>query len=276
MIYIGNHVSLKDGYFAMGKQEKKLGGDTFAFFTRNPRGGNAKERPEEDFENLRDFLTKEKFGTLVAHAPYTMNLAGKKDEVREFGQRVFKEDLQRMELLPGNYFNFHPGSHTGLGKETGTRHIQDALNNTLFPEQETTVLIETMAGKGTEIGSTFEELARIIEGVRLKEKVGVCFDTCHVWDAGYDIKGHLDEVLDEFDKAIGIERLLAVHLNDSKNPCGSRKDRHEKIGLGMIGDEALERVVTHPLLQGRPFILETPNDDEGYRREIEKIRNWIQ
>ena len=276
MIYIGCHLSVSDGYEAMGRTMKSFGGNTFAWFTRNPRGGRTKPLAQDDVEALEAYVKKEAYGPLVAHGSYTMNLCSGQEETRKNGLDMLKQDLERMEFLPGNYYNFHPGSHTGQGSETGIRQIADALNQVMKPEMRTTVLLETMAGKGSEIGGTFEELSQIMDRVDVPDRIGVCFDTCHVWDAGYDIKGHLDEVLDEFDKAIGIERLLAVHLNDSKNPCGSRKDRHEKIGLGMIGDEALERVVTHPLLQGRPFILETPNDDEGYRREIEKIRNWIQ
>lgn len=274
MIYIGNHVSFSKGYAAMGFHEKNLGGNTFAFFTRNPRGGKTKETDPSDTDALKRFLKDEKFGPLVAHAPYTMNLCSSKPEIREYSRQVFQEDLTRMELLPGNYFNFHPGSHTGLGVEKGIEFIAAVLNETLKPEQKTTVLLETMAGKGTEIGSRFEELKAILDKVRpeLRGHTCVCLDTCHIWDAGYDIVNDLDGVLKQFDEVVGMDRLYAVHLNDSKNPCGSHKDRHEKIGKGYIGKNALMSVVTHPLLQGRPFILETPNDDEGYIEEITMVK----
>ncbi|MCC6094805.1 MAG: deoxyribonuclease IV [Eubacterium sp.] len=272
MIFIGNHVSISKGYLAMGKMEEKLGGNTFAFFTRNPRGGNGSVPDPEDVQVLRAFLKEKQFGKLVAHAPYTMNLCSAKEEVRTFSENVFREDLRKMEDLPGQYFNFHPGSHLKQGYEAAADQIADVLNRTLTENQTTTVLLETMAGKGTEVGKTFEELRGILDRVERKDKLGICFDTCHVWDGGYDIVHDLDGVLRHFDEVIGIDRLLAVHLNDSKNPCGAHKDRHEKIGLGEIGEEALMRVVQHPLLQGRPFILETPNDDDGYRREIALVR----
>lgn len=272
MIWIGNHVSISKGWLAMGQEENKLGGNTFAFFTRNPRGGNGKMPDPEDVRALRDFLQLHDFGTLVAHAPYTMNLCSSKENVRQFSENVFREDLAKMEGLPGQFFNFHPGSHLKQGYEAAADQIAAVLNRTLTAGQTTTVLLETMAGKGTEVGKTFEEIRGIIDRVEQKDKLGVCLDTCHVWDAGYDIVHDLDGVLREFDSCIGLNRLRAVHLNDSKNPLGSHKDRHEKIGLGQIGEEALLRVVTHPLLQGRPFILETPNDDEGYKREIALVR----
>lgn len=275
MIYIGNHVSISKGYEAMGLHEQNLGGNTFAFFTRNPRGGRAKKKDPGDVESLNLFLKKEQFGKLVAHAPYTMNLCSAKPDIREYSKRIFAEDLKDMELLPGNYMNFHPGSHTGLGAEEGIRIIADILNETLKPEQTTIVLLETMAGKGTEVGRSFEELKAILDLVHpeLRSRLGVCMDTCHIWDAGYDIVQDLDGVLKEFDEVIGLDRLYAVHLNDSKNPCGSHKDRHEKLGQGEIGMEALMNVVCDPRLQGRPFILETPNDDEGYRREIAEVKS---
>lgn len=277
MIYIGNHVSVSRGYLAMGREEEGLGGDTFAFFTRNPRGGNGKEPEEEDLAALGRFLSEGGFGPLVAHAPYTMNLCSGKEEVREFSERVFREDLAKMERLKAHvegplYLNFHPGSHLGTGYEAGKERIVKVLNDSLSGEGQVTVLLETMAGKGTEIGGSFEELAGILDLVEKKDRVGVCLDTCHVWDAGYDIREDLDGVLEHFEEVIGLNRLYALHLNDSKNPRGSRKDRHEKLGEGCIGTEALLRVVTHPLLQGRPFILETPNEDEGYRREIELVK----
>lgn len=275
MIYIGNHVSVSKGYLAMGKEEESLGGNTFAFFTRNPRGGNAKVVPDTDIAALQDFLEEHHYGTLVAHAPYTMNLCSLKPEVREFSKRVFKEDLAQMERLPGQYFNFHPGSHLGQGIEKGVELIVDAMNNTLYPEQSTIVLLETMAGKGSEVGGRFEDLRMILDQIVCKEKVGVCLDTCHIWDGGYDIVSDLDGVLQEFDRVIGLDKLYAIHMNDSMNLIGSHKDRHARIGEGKIGEEALKRVVRHPLLQDKPFILETPNEAEGYRKEIALIRSWM-
>ena len=272
MIYIGNHVSISKGYLSMGKTEVRLGGNTFAFFTRNPRGGRSSEADPEDIAALRDFLSAHSFGRLVAHAPYTMNLCSAKEDIREYSGKIFREDLQNMELLPGQFFNFHPGSHWKQGYERAADEIADVLNRTISSDQTTTVLLETMAGKGTEVGRSFEELKGILDRTERKEKIGVCFDTCHVWDAGYDIVNDLDGVLRHFDEVIGLDRLFAVHLNDSKNECGSHKDRHEKIGFGKIGEEALMRVVNHPLLQNRPFILETPNDDEGYRKEIALVK----
>ena len=276
MIYIGNHVSISKGYLSMGKTEERLGGNTFAFFTRNPRGGRSSEADPEDIAALRDFLLAHSFGRLVAHAPYTMNLCSAKEDIREYSENIFREDLQKMELLPGQFFNFHPGSHLKQGYERAADEIADVLNRTISADQTTTVLLETMAGKGTEVGRSFEELKGILDRTERKEKIGVCFDTCHVWDAGYDIVNDLDGVLRHFDEVIGLDRLFAVHLNDSKNECGSHKDRHEKIGLGKIGEEALMRVVNHPLLQNRPFIMETPNDDEGYRKEIARVKQTNQ
>ena len=258
----------------MGKAALVLDANTFAFFTRNPRGGKAKEIDEKDVEKFLNFAKEHEFGKIVAHAPYTMNLCAAKEDVRSFSKEMLFDDLRRMEYTPGNYYNFHPGSHVGQGAEKGIELIAEALNEALKPEQTTTVLIETMAGKGTEVGRTFEELREILDRVELKEKMGVCLDTCHVWDGGYDIVNDLDGVLNEFDRVIGLDRLKAVHFNDSMNDCGSHKDRHAKIGEGKIGAEAMRRVALHPLLEGRPFILETPNDDEGYRREIQMIREW--
>lgn len=272
MIYIGNHVSVSDGYLAMGKEETSLGGNTFAFFTRNPRGGGSKDVPQSDIDALAAYLRENNFGKLVAHAPYTMNLCSGKEDVREFSRRFFAEDLARMEQLPGHFLNFHPGSHLGQGYDVAADQIAFAINEVLKEGQTTTLLLETMAGKGTEVGRTFEEIKGIIDRVDMKDRVGVCFDTCHVWEAGYDIVNDLDGVLKEFDSVIGIDKLMAVHFNDSKNPISSHKDRHEKIGLGCIGKDALINVVRHPLLQGRPFILETPNDDKGYKEEIALVR----
>lgn len=275
-MYIGNHLSTSKGYAAMGKAAVKLGANTFAFFTRNPRGGSAKEIVPSDVEKMLVLIEENHFGKLVAHAPYTMNLCAAKEDVRNFSREMIADDLKRMEYIPGNYYNFHPGSHVGQGAEAGIEMIADALNEVLTEEQTTMVLLETMAGKGSEVGRTFEELRAILDRVKLSEKMGVCLDTCHVWDGGYDIVNHLDEVLDEFDRVIGLERLCAVHFNDSLNVCGAHKDRHAKIGEGCIGLEAMRRVATHPLLAGKPFILETPNDDAGYAREIALVREWTE
>ena len=271
-MYIGNHLSSAKGYEAMGKQAVRLGGETFAFFTRNPRGGKAKEIKPEDVEKFLEIAKEQHFGKIVAHAPYTMNACAAKEDIRELAHTMFTDDLKRMEYTPGNYYNFHPGSHVGQGTETGITLIAELLNQVLYPEQTTTVLLETMAGKGSEVGRNFEELQAIIERVDLKEKIGVCLDTCHVWDGGYDIVNNLDGVLEEFDRIIGLEKLKAIHLNDSLNDLGSHKDRHARIGEGRIGLEALVRVIRHPCLERIPFILETPNDDEGWAAEIRTLR----
>ena len=271
---IGNHLSASKGYAAMGKAALALDANTFAFFTRNPRGGKAKEIDEKDVEKFLNFAKEHEFGKIVAHAPYTMNLCAAKEDVRSFSKEMLFDDLRRMEYTPGNYYNFHPGSHVGQGADTGIELIAEALNEALKPDQTTTVLLETMAGKGTEVGRNFEELREILDRVELKEKMGVCLDTCHVWDGGYDIVNDLESVLKEFDRVIGLDRLKAVHFNDSMNDCGSHKDRHARIGEGKIGAEAMRHVAVHPLLEGRPFILETPNDDEGYKREIHLVREW--
>lgn len=276
MIYIGNHLSSSKGYLAMGKAATALGGDTFAFFTRNPRGGKAKDIDDADVAAFLEYARGHNFGPLVAHAPYTMNLCSDKPDIRKFAKDMFADDLKRMEYTPGNYYNFHPGSHVGQGADEGIAVITEVLNDLLTPEMTTTVLLETMAGKGSEVGRDFHEIRRIIDGVELKDKIGVCLDTCHVWDGGYNIVEHLDEVLAEFDEVIGLSYLKAIHINDSMNPMDSHKDRHEKIGQGCIGEAGLKSVVTHPLLQGKPFILETPNDDAGYAREIALIRSWMQ
>ena len=271
-ITIGCHLSTSDGYEAMGKNALAIGADTFAFFTRNPRGGNAKALDPADVAALRALMDANGFGRLVAHAPYTMNLCSAKAETVEFARQAMAGDLQRMESLPGNYYNFHPGSHVKQGIDEGIRLICDGLNEVLQPGLRTTVLLETMAGKGSEVGRSFEELARIIEGTRRDELLGVCLDTCHVADAGYDIVSDLDGVLDEFDRVIGLGRLRALHVNDSKNPLGSRKDRHEKIGRGTLGAETFRAVVTNPRLKGLPMILETPNELSGYAAEIALLR----
>ena len=275
MVFIGCHLSVVNGYEAMGKQMKDFGGNTFSWFTRNPRGGKAKDIVAEDAEALRDLLKKEKFGKLVAHGSYTMNLCSANLSTRANGVDMFQNDLKRMEMVPDQYYNFHPGAHTGQGVEKGIEQIAEGINKGLRPEMHTTVLLETMAGKGSEMGSSFEELREIIDRVEYSEKIGVCFDTCHVWDAGYDIVNDLDGVLNRFDEVIGLDRLKAVHFNDSKNECGSHKDRHEKLGQGMIGMDAMKRIAMHPVLSGLPFILETPNDDEGYKREIALVKGWF-
>ncbi|MBR6243725.1 MAG: deoxyribonuclease IV [Ruminococcus sp.] len=272
MLYIGCHLSASKGYLAMGKQAHEIDANTFAFFTRNPRGGSAKALDLADTERYNAFAKEHSFGKLVAHAPYTMNACAADESIRRFARETMADDLKRMEAVPGNYYNFHPGSHVKQGTEIGTELIIEQLNEVLFPEQSTIVLLETMAGKGSEMGRTFEELRKIIDGVELKDKLGVCFDTCHVWDGGYDIVNDLDGVLEQFDKVIGLDRLKAVHLNDSKNPLNAHKDRHEKIGEGFIGADALIRVINHDKLKGLPVILETPNDIEGYRAEIKFLR----
>jgi len=273
MIYIGSHISAAKGYEAMGKQALKLGANTFAFFTRNPRGGKAKEIDPVDVEKFLALAKEHDFGKLVAHAPYTMNACAAKEDVRRFARETLEDDLKRMEFTPGNYYNFHPGSNVGQGADVGIDLIAELLNEVLKPEQTTTVLLETMAGKGSEIGRNFQELQSILERVTLREKMGVCLDTCHIWDGGYDIVNDLEGVLAEFDQIIGLEHLKAIHMNDSMNSLGSHKDRHEKIGQGQIGLEAMERIINHPKLQGRPVILETPNDDEGWAKEIAMLRN---
>ena len=272
MLYIGNHTSSSKGYAAMGRQMVKNGGNTFAFFTRNPRGGNAKAIDPADVAKFLELAREHEFGKIVAHAPYTLNACAVKENLREFAKETFADDLKRMEFTPGNYYNFHPGSHVGQGIEVGIQKIAEVLNAVLTKEQTTTALLETMSGKGSEVGSRFEELRAIMDLVEKKDKLGVCLDTCHVWDGGDDIVHDLDGLLDEFDQVIGLSRLKAVHLNDSINGLGSHKDRHAKIGEGQIGLDALVNVVCHPALEGIPFILETPNDDEGWKREISLLR----
>lgn len=272
MLYIGNHTSSSKGYLAMGKQTLANGGNTFAFFTRNPRGGRAKDINLQDVQEFLQLVQENHFGKIVAHAPYTMNCAGAKENLRDFARETMADDLKRLELTPGNYYNFHPGNHVGQGAETGIARIAEILNEVLTEEQSTTVLLETMSGKGSEIGRNFDELRQIIDRVEQKDKLGVCLDTCHVWDGGYDIVNNLDGVFTEFDSVIGLDRLKAIHLNDSMNGLGSHKDRHAKIGEGEIGLEALVRVIRHPATKGIPFILETPNDDEGWTREIALLR----
>ena len=271
-MHIGCHLSSSKGFAAMGRQALELGADTFQFFTRNPRGSRAKDLDEADAAALTALMAEHRFAPVVAHAPYTLNLCGAREENRAFALETMADDLRRLEHLPGQLYNFHPGSHVGQGEETGTALIAAGLNALLRPDQSTTVLLETMSGKGSEVGGSFESLRAILDRVELGEKVGVCLDTCHVWDAGYDIAADLDGVLAEFDRVLGLDRLRAVHLNDSKNPLGSRKDRHACIGEGCIGLEALVRVVRHPALRDLPFCLETPNDLAGYAREIALLR----
>ena len=272
MLYIGNHTSSSKGYAAMGRQIVKNGGNTFAFFTRNPRGGNAKAIDTADVAKFQEIAREHEFGKIVAHAPYTLNACAAKENLRDFARNTFSDDLKRMEATPGNYYNFHPGSHVGQGIEVGIQKIAEVLNAVLTEEQTTTVLLETMAGKGSEVGSHFQELRAIMDLVEKRDKLGICLDTCHVWDGGYDIVNDLDGVLTEFDRIIGLDHLKAIHLNDSLNPLGSHKDRHARIGEGQIGLDALVRVIRHPALEGKPFILETPNDDEGWTREIALLR----
>lgn len=275
-LYIGCHLSASDGYQAMGKMALKLGANTFAFFTRNPRGGKAKDLDIQDIQALQTIMDENHFGKLVAHAPYTMNLCSDKESIREFGREMLADDLKRMDFLPGNYYNFHPGSHVGQGTEQGIAYIADALNSILYPAMQTTVLLETMAGKGSEVGGTFEELRDIIQSISLKDKIAVCLDTCHVWDGGYHIGENLNQVLEDFDRFIGLDRLKAIHLNDSKNPFAAHKDRHELLGSGFIGEQTLKAVVCHPVFSGLPMILETPNTEAGYAQEIAMVKSWRQ
>lgn len=277
MINIGCHLSVSKGYESMGNKMKEFGGDTFAFFLRNPRGGSIKELDEADMQRLCELMKENSFGKLVAHAPYTMNPCAAKPELREYAFQTMKEDIERMGYLPGNYYNFHPGSHVGQGAEEGIKLTAEMLKRILDGKSEkntTQILIETMSGKGSEIGRTFEEIEEIIDLSGHPDELGVCLDTCHIWDGGYDIVDHLDGVVNKFDSVIGLEKLKAVHINDSMNVLGAHKDRHEKIGQGCIGADALRNIVTHPALQDRPFILETPQDDEGYKYEISMIKKW--
>lgn len=273
MLNIGSHLSISKGFYAIGQQALSIGANTFQFFTRNPRGGAARKIEQADVDALVELMDKNNFAPIVAHAPYTMNLCSAKPETREFAQNTLSDDLKRMEYLPHNYYNFHPGSHTGQGLETAVEQISTALNSAMTDDMTTTVLLETMAGKGTEVGKSFEELRMIIDKTERSEKIGVCLDTCHVFDAGYDIVNNLDGVLEEFDKIIGLERLKAVHLNDSMNPIGSHKDRHQRIGEGSIGIDAFERIINNPALCKLPFCLETPNEPEGYAHEISLLRS---
>lgn len=272
MLHIGCHLLSSKGFLAMGRQALELGADTFQFFTRNPRGSKAKELDPADAAALVALMKDHCFAPIIAHAPYTLNLCGAEEQNRLFARDTMADDLRRMEHIPGQLYNFHPGSHVGQGIEAGITYIAEGLNAILTPEQSTTMLLETMAGKGSEVGRSFEELKEILDRTELSEKLGVCLDTCHVWDAGYDIVGDLDGILTEFDKVIGLNRLKAIHLNDSLNDRGSHKDRHARIGEGHIGWEAFTRIINHPALRDLPFILETPNDDAGWTDEIARLR----
>ena len=272
MLHIGCHLSSSKGFAAMGRQALELGADTFQFFTRNPRGSKAKDLDPNDAAALVALMKEHNFAPIVAHAPYTLNLCGAEEANRTFARETMADDLRRMEYVPGQYYNFHPGSHVGQGMEQGIAYIAEGLNAILRPDQTTTVLLETMAGKGSEVGGRFEELRAILDRVELSDKMGVCLDTCHVSDGGYDIIENLDGVLEEFDRVLGLHRLKAIHLNDSKHPLGARKDRHACIGEGEIGLEALSRVVRHPALKELPFCLETPNELPGYAKEIALMR----
>lgn len=276
MVYLGCHLTSAKGYENMAKEAVEIKADTLQFFTRNPRGGKAKSIDEEDVKRYLELAKVNDFGKIVAHAPYTLNPCSKEARTREFAHMVMTDDLMRMEYIPGNYYNFHPGSHVGQGTEAGIEMIANMLNDILRPEQSTIVLLETMAGKGSEIGGRFEELRSIIDKVTLKDKIGVCLDTCHIYDGGYDIVNDLEGVLDEFDSIVGFDYLKAIHINDSKNPCGSHKDRHAKIGEGFIGTQAIAKVISHPKLQGLPCVLETPQEDlKGYGEEIKMLREMI-
>lgn len=272
MLNIGCHLSASKGYLNMGKEALSINANTFQFFSRNPRGSKAKELDLDDIEKFKKLAKENNFATILAHAPYILNPCSSNEQNRILAFELMQDDLKRLEYIPNQMYNFHPGSHTGQGVETGINQIADMLNRLLTKEQTTTVLLETMAGKGSEVGSKFEELKAIIDRVELKEKMGVCLDTCHVHDAGYDIVNDLDGVLDEFDRVIGLEYLKAIHLNDSKNSFESHKDRHEVIGGGSLGIDAFERIINHPKLRHLPFYLETPNELEGYKKEIELLR----
>ena len=272
MLTIGCHLSSSKGYLAMGKEAVKIDANTFQFFTRNPRGTKAKAIDENDVERFLVFAKENGIERILAHAPYTLNACSADEHLRELARDTMADDLRRMEYTPGNCYNFHPGSHVGQGAEAGIAFIADMLNQILKPEQRTTVLLETMSGKGSEVGREFEELREILDRVECRDRMGVCLDTCHVWDGGYDIVNDLDGVIGTFDRIIGLEKLKAIHLNDSMNPLGAHKDRHAKIGEGYIGEEALKRVVTHPAFKDLPFYLETPNELPGYAREIAMMR----
>ena len=272
MFTIGCHLSASKGYLAMAKQAVSIGANTFQFFTRNPRGGKAKEINEDDIKAFLQYSKKQGINRILAHAPYTLNACSADSGIREFAKNTMKDDLKRMEYTPGNYYNFHPGSHVGQGVEVGIDFIAEMLNEILTKGQTTIVLLETMSGKGSEVGRNFEELKAIIDKVKLKDKLGVCLDTCHIWDGGYDVVNNFDGVLDKFDKIIGLDKLKAIHLNDSKNDLSSHKDRHEKIGEGKIGLNAISKIINNDRIRELPFYLETPNEIEGYEREIKLLK----
>lgn len=273
MLTIGCHLSISKGYLHMGKEALSLGANTFQYFTRNPRGGKARTFDEADMKALEAFMAEHNFDKILGHAPYTLNACAADPSLRQFAKNMMREDLERLEFLPNQLYNFHPGSHVKQGVDQGIEYIVEALNEVMFEGMHTTVLLETMAGKGTEVGRTFEEIARIIDGVKLKDYIGVCMDTCHIHEGDYDIIGDLDGVMESFDKIVGLDRLHAIHLNDSKNPRGAHKDRHEKIGEGHIGLEAITKVINHPALRNLPFYLETPNELDGYAKEIALLRS---
>jgi deoxyribonuclease-4 len=273
MFKIGCHLSASKGYASMAKEILSIGGNTFQYFTRNPRGGNAKELDLDDVEEYKKIASDNRIEVILAHAPYTINVCSADEKIRRFGIDTMKDDIRRLEVIGNSMYNFHPGSHVGQGVDVGINFIVEALNEILTEEQNTTVLLETMAGKGSEVGRKFEELKVIIDNVKLSNKLGVCLDTCHVYDAGYDIVNDLDGVLDEFDRVMGIERLKAIHINDSKNPFESHKDRHEKIGEGFIGVDTFEKLINNPRLAELPFYLETPNELDGYEKEIALLKS---
>lgn len=273
MLNIGCHLSTSKGFKSMGDTALSIGANTFQFFTRNPRGGKAKDIDKKDIEELLKLMKEYNFGKILAHAPYTLNPCSKDESIREFAYKIMEDDLKRMEYLPNNLYNFHPGSHVKQGVDIGINYIIELLNKVIKKDQTTKILLETMSGKGTEIGQNFNEIKAIIDGVNLNEHIGVCLDTCHIFDGGYDIVNNLDNVLDEFDDVIGLDKLCAIHLNDSKNILGSHKDRHEKIGLGNIGLDSIGNIINHEKLKNLPFFLETPNELDGYAKEISLLKS---
>ena len=275
MINIGCHITVSKGYKYMGKRVLELGGNTFQYFSRNPRGGSVKEIDKTDALALKEIMEENNFAPILTHAPYTLNMAAAKDDTYDFAKRVFREDLERLEELPSNLYNFHPGSHTGMGVDWGLERIITGLNEVIFKESTTTILFEVMSGKGSEIGSNFEEIKILLDNVNYREKFGVCLDTCHLYEGGYDLVNDLEGVLDQIDKSFGLSKVKAIHLNDSKNPLGARKDRHEKIGEGTLGIGTILNIVSNKRLENIPFILETPNEEEGYQREISLIKEML-